>query len=578
MFTNILNRIDFFRKVLINSIFIIVLLLIFLGLLIAPFLSSSIDKKSSILVLDISSQASGNNTFFNFDNGLTTFQIVNVIESAKEDKEIEIILIDSSMMSLSATDALEIGQALENFKATGKKVVSYGDFFFQHQYLLASFANEILINPFGLVYIEGYKDFRLYFKNALEKYKIDVSTYVAGEYKSASEIFTNDSMTESTKIESRRFLGSLWNNWVEIVSSNREDFLKISIQKYIDDIGNLVSSAKNGSELAVTLGLADKVLNRIELEEYLLNLSNGKRKYYLNFLDYFEKISLPQSSNKLAIINAEGEIVDGDFDENNLSNGHFARLISKVKNGDFAGLLIRLNTPGGSGFASESIRQEILELKETGLPIIISMADIAASGGYWISADANEIWASPFSLTGSIGVWTAVPNFEESLNEVGINYDGISTTSFNPSLIKKPDANSNLLLQNLVDSAYQDFLDLVSKGRALDRTYTDSISQGKVWDADNAKEIGLIDQIGSQRNALDRLAELANINDYSIEIIESEKNYFDQIEKYFSGIFFNYANFFNAEKFGYTMKNILTKQKPFPFQLNLLCLECIKGL
>ena len=385
-------------------------------------------------------------------------------------------------------------------------------------------------------------------------------------------------MTESTKIESKRFLGSLWENWVEIVSLNREDLLKISIQNYIDDIGSLVSSAKNGSELAVSLGLADKVLNRIELEDYFLDLSDGNRKYYLNFLDYFEKISLPESSTKLAIINAEGEIVDGDYDENNLSNGHFARLISKVKNGDFAGLLIRLNTPGGSGFASESIRQEILELKKTGLPIIISMADIAASGGYWISADANEIWASPFSLTGSIGVWTAVPNFEQSLNEVGINYDGISTTSFNPSLIKKPDANSNLLLQNLVDSAYQDFLDLVSKGRALDRTYTDSISQGKVWDANNAKEIGLIDQIGSQRNALDRLAELANVNDYSIEIIESEKNYFDQIEKYFSGIFFNYANFFNAEKFGYTMKNILNKQKPFPFQLNLLCLECIKGL
>ena len=491
MFTNILNRIDFFRKVLVNSIFIIILLLIFLALLIAPFLNSSIDKKSSILVLDGTSQSSSSSNFFDFNTGLSTFQIINVIETAQEDNEIEIILIDSSMMSLSATDALEIGQALENFKATGKKVISYGDFFFQHQYLLASFADEILINPFGLVYIEGYKDFRLYLKDALEKYKIDVNTYIAGEYKSASEIFTNDSMTESTKIESKRFLGSLWENWLEIVSLNRKDFLKISIQNYVDDIGSLVSSAKNGSELAVSLGLADKVLNRIELEDYFLNLSDGNRKYYLNFLDYFEKISLPESSNKLAIINAEGEIVDGDYDENNLSNGHFARLISKVKNKDFAGLLIRLNTPGGSGFASESIRQEILELKKTGLPIIISMADIAASGGYWISADANEIWASPFSLTGSIGVWTAIPNFERSLNEIGVIYDGISTTSFNPSLIKKPDENSSLLLQNLVDSAYEDFLDLVSKGRALDRNYTNSISQGKVWDAFKAKEIGL---------------------------------------------------------------------------------------
>ena len=135
MFTNILNRIDFFRKVLVNSIFVIILLLVFLGLLIAPFLNSSIDKKSSILVLDGTSQSSSNSNFFDFNTGLSTFQIINVIETAQEDNEIEIILIDSSMMSLSATDALEIGQALENFKATGKKVISYGDFFFQHQYL-----------------------------------------------------------------------------------------------------------------------------------------------------------------------------------------------------------------------------------------------------------------------------------------------------------------------------------------------------------------------------------------------------------------------------------------------------------
>lgn len=574
MFTNILNKIDFFRKILINTFFIIFLLGIFLVLLITPFLGDSTDKKKSILFLDASSQMSNNSSFFSKSYGLSNYEIVNAIEIAEKDNEIETILIDVSLMNLSATDASEIGESLVSFRSTGKKVITYGDFYFQNQYLLASYSDEIILNPFGLVYLEGYKNYRFYLKEALNKINININTFVAGDYKSASEIFTNESMSEDSKSESKRFLSALWNEWLINVSSNRET--KISIQDYIDNIGSLITSSnKKGSNLALDLGLVDKIMNRIEMEDYLTNLDKN-RDYFLKISKYHEISKKNLSQNKLAMIDAKGEIVDGDVTDNNLSSGHFSRLLKKVKEGNYQGLLIRLNTPGGSGFASEIIRQELIQLKDLEIPIIVSMADIAASGGYWISANVDEIWASPFTLTGSIGVWTALPDFGESLKDIGINYDGVSTTQFNPSLITGPDENSKLLIQSVVDSAYEYFLEVVSKGRNLDKDFTKTISEGKIWTSKEAKENGLIDEIGSQRNSLDHLAQLAKLEDYDVELIEEEITFLEQINLYVSNFFpkiFN--NLFNQNLTG-PISTIFSDEKNIPFDINLICLECLR--
>ncbi len=574
MFTNILNKIDFFRKILINTFFIIFLLGIFLFLLVTPFLGDSTDKKKSILFLDASSQMSNNSSFFSKSYGLSNYEIINAIEIAEKDNEIETILIDVSLMNLSATDASEIGESLVSFRSTGKKVITYGDFYFQNQYLLASYSDEIILNPFGLVYLEGYKNYRFYLKEALNKINININSFVAGDYKSASEIFTNESMSEDSKSESKRFLSALWNEWLINVSSNRET--KISIQDYIDNIGSLITSSnKKGSNLALDLGLVDKIMNRIEMEDYLTNLDKN-RDYFLKISKYHEISKKNLSQNKLAMIDAKGEIVDGDVTDNNLSSGHFSRLLKKVKDGNYQGLLIRLNTPGGSGFASEIIRQELIQLKDLEIPIIVSMADIAASGGYWISANVDEIWASPFTLTGSIGVWTALPDFGESLKDIGINYDGVSTTQFNPSLITGPDENSKLLIQSVVDSAYEYFLEVVSKGRNLDKDFTKTISEGKIWTSKEAKENGLIDEIGSQRNSLDHLAQLAKLEDYDVELIEEEISFLEQINLYVSNFFpkiFN--NLFNQNLTG-PISTIFSDEKNIPFDINLICLECLR--
>ncbi len=576
MFTNILNKIDFFRKILINTFFLIFLLGIFLFLLITPFLGESINKKESILFLDASSQESINPSLLSKNSGLNNFEIVNVIEIAEKDDEIETILIDISLMNLSATDANEIGESLNSFRSSGKKVITYGDFYFQNQYLLASYSDEIILNPFGLVYLEGYKNYRFYLKEALNKLNINVNTFVAGDYKSASEIFTNESMSENSKSESMRFLSALWNEWIKNVSSNREKEISIKIQDYIDNIGTLINSSnKKGSNLALDLGLVDKIMNRKDMENYLSNLNNN-RDYFLTFFKYHEISNKNESKNKLAIIDAKGEIVDGDVFDNNLSSGHFSRLIKKVKKGNYQGLLIRLNTPGGSGFASEIIRQEIIQLKDLKIPIIVSMADIAASGGYWISADVDEIWASPFTLTGSIGVWTALPDFDESLEDFGINYDGVSTTKFNPSLITGPDDNSKLLIQSVVNSAYEYFLEVVSNGRNLDKDFTKTISEGKIWTSKEAKENGLIDEIGSQRNSLDRLAQLAKLNDYNVDLIEEEISFLDQISLFASDFFPITINNLINENLTGPIRSIFHNKQKIPFDINLLCLKCFK--
>ena len=549
---------------------------IFLFLLVTPFLGDSTDKKKSILFLDASSQMSNNSSFFSKSYGLSNYEIINAIEIAEKDNEIETILIDVSLMNLSATDASEIGESLKNFRSSGKKVITYGDFYFQNQYLLASYSDEIILNPFGLVYLEGYKNYRFYLKEALNKINININTFIAGDYKSASEIFTNESMSEDSKLESKRFLSALWNEWLMHVSSNRETAISISIQDYIDNIGSLITSSnEKGSNLALDLGLVDKIMNRIEMEDYLTKLDTN-RDYFLKISKYHEISRKNLSQNKLAMIEAKGEIVDGDLSDNNLSSGHFSRLLKKVKEGNYQGLLIRLNTPGGSGFASEIIRQELIQLKDLEIPIIVSMADIAASGGYWISADVDEIWASPFTLTGSIGVWTALPDFSKSLKDIGINYDGVSTTQFNPSLVTGPDDNSKLLIQSVVDSAYEYFLEVVSKGRNLDKDFTKTISEGKIWTSKEAKENGLIDEIGSQRNSLDHLAQLAKLEDYDVELIEVEVNFLQQINLYLSNFFpITFSNLINQNLTG-PISAIFANDKNIPFDINLICLECLR--
>lgn len=587
MFNKIINSLDFTRKIFVNFVFLFFLFTIFLGLIIFPFFNDArLNVKGSILSIYSSEiNETKDQSFFDSNDNLSVSEIIQSIDHASLNDEVTMLFIDLSYLSISNVSSLEIGMALDSFKGNGKKIIAYSDFLDQNQYLLASYADEIILNPLGVVYLEGFKKYNIYLKDALERFNLEINTYVAGEFKSATEIFTRSNMSDEDKTQSISYLNSLWNNWQLVVKKNRKEKLLVDINNYINNFSALDASKKlSSAEISMKYGFVDKILNRVELRDYLLTQdgieldknTNSPRFTYIQ--DYFE-ITQEQEDHpsSLAIINATGEIFDGSYKENQISSEDLSKLIRSVsKDSSIKGLLLRINSPGGSGFASEIIRQELLNLKSKGIPIIVSMADIAASGGYWIAADADEIWASPLTLTGSIGVFAVLPSIEKALNQYGVNYDGVSTTNFNPSVVSSPSESVNKFMQNFVDKAYDDFINLVSEGRNLDKEKVEKIAKGRVWTGSEAKKNGLIDNLGTQSDALKRLSELANINHYRVKQLGIEKSFFEIIKNNI----FSYSNIslnvpVNLES---GIQNIILNSKILNgryIDLKLNCVDCL---
>ena len=581
MFSTILNNLDFFRKIIINLFFLIFVLTIIIGLFIFPLLNSGkVDAKGRILTLSVNEISDKNSSYFSPQNNLNIFEIVEALELASKDESVEIVFIDLSYLSISSVSAYEIGKSINLLKEKEKKVIAYGDFLTQSQYLLASYANEIIVNPFGMVYLEGFKKYQIYLKDFLEENKININTYVAGDFKSATEIFSNAKMSDEDKNQSNIFLNDLWANWLSEINLNRKS-LKIDINLFINNF-NQIDSSLSAAEKAKKYGLVDKILNRVELRNYFLTLGNINQNVEdgdpstLSLDTYYKARKQTSSSkDKIVLLNAYGEIVDGTFQENQIASDFFAKKIRKIANDpDVKGLLLRINSPGGSGFASEVIRQEILNLKKSGIPIIVSISDVAASGGYWISANADEIWASPLSVTGSIGVFAVLPSFEDALTNYGINFDGISTTNFNPSIISNPDENVKLFIQNYVDSAYLDFIELVSNGRNLNKKLVKEISNGKIWTGKQALENGLIDNLGTQFEAIERLKNIVGDKNIKVEYLNFEQSFFDFLETNLLSLKSFYRLFFNDTKItNFVFDEFFLLDKKI-IDLRLDCLNC----
>ena len=581
MFTKIVDKLDFIRRIIINFFFVIFLTIFLIGLFIFPFFKEdNVEVKGHILSLKTNDISDRNSSYLGPQNNLTVYEVVKAFEIASTDDDVEIIFLDVSYLNISSVSAYEVGKSINLLKEKGKKVIAYGDFFTQSQYLLASYADEIILNPFGMVYLEGFKKYQIYLKEFLINNKINVNTFVAGDYKSATEIFTNSEMSIEDKEQSKVFLNDLWNNWILEINKNRKK-LKIDINYFINNFNdfdiNLTSAEK-----AKKYGLVDEILNRVELRNYFIDLNNLDHNIdstdpkILSLESYFEskKPSKP-TSDKIVILNAYGEIIDGSFQENQISSEFYARKIREISNDpEIKGLLLRVNSPGGSGFASEIIRQELLNLKKLKIPIIVSISDVAASGGYWISANANEIWATPLSVTGSIGVFALLPSIEDALSSYGIEYDGISTTEFNPSLISNPDSNLKNYIQNYVDRAYLDFIELVSDGREIATELVKEISDGKIWTGTQALDNGLIDNLGTQSEALNRLKEIIGNEEIEVEYLNFEQTFLDFVRTNI----FNFNSFFSIFSKELSLKNFLFKEFYFLekniIDLRLDCINC----
>jgi protease IV len=481
--------------------------------------------------------------------------LLTALERAKKDDRISSMVINTnSFLGGSVAHLQTLRDAILDFKTTGKPVYAYGSDFSQSQYYLASLADEVSLNPEGGVMMFGFGRFGTYFKDALEALKVKVHVFKVGSYKSAVEPYTRSNMSDFAKEANKAWLGDLWQLFKQDIAENRA-LSADDIQAFIDDSPALYKQAKGiGSDVAVTSKMVDAIRTENDMVEYLQEKigkdeDSFKSVFHSDYLKETATLPVPVEGDTVALIVAKGSIVSGYQKPGTIGDRSLNELIKKARNDDSVkAIVLRIDSGGGSKTASEMIRQEILKTKSE-KPVIVSMAGVAASGGYWIAADADEIWASPSTITGSIGIYGMIPTFEETAEEFfKVRTDGIGTTKFAGSMSAMQAMNPHLanIIQINIESGYQQFLEVVANGRNMTTEDVDKIAQGRVWSGLTAKEIGLVDNLGDLDDAIKSAASLAKLDKYEVKLVEQEESAKD---KFLRDILNSSVGSFAAEQF-----------------------------
>ena len=457
-------------------------------------------------------------------------ELITAIDYASSDKRITNLVLDLDYFSGGGISKLEeLGQALTRFKSSGKPITAIGDSYNQEQYFLASFADEIHLNPMGSVLIEGYSRHTSYFKDALDQLKVNVNVFRVGAYKDAIEPFTRNNMSDESREHTSIWVNELWRAYTKRVEKSRglpENFLS----DYSNNLGKkLLKHKGNAAELAINARLVDKISNRKDSINHLISLSgmddDGGYQHidsssYMTHIKQKKQLSKVRNNiDHVALITASGPIELGDQPNGKIGSESISQLIKQAREDDsIKAVVIRINSPGGGAFASEVIRQDIIALKEHGKPVVVSMGAIAASGGFWIAMGATEIWSTPTTITGSIGVFGVVPTFEETLQNVGIRSDGVDTTTLsNIYQISRPMSDhAKQVVQSGVDYTYSKFLSIVAKARNTSVERVGLVAQGRVWTGEKALELGLIDKLGGLNEAISAAANIAELDNYEL--------------------------------------------------------------
>jgi protease-4 len=448
--------------------------------------------------------------------GLT--DIVAAIRRAKDDDDIKGIYLNPSTLSTGKATGTTLRQALADFKSSGKFVVSYASFYSQGAYYLASVADSVLMSPQGAVDFRGYSSMVPFYKGLLDKLDVQMRIFYCGKYKSATEPFRLEKMSEENRLQTREYLKALNDILMHDIAESRhipetelrqiaDRFDGFSGQKSVSNhlVDRLVYEDEVITLLRSKIGLDEKdKLNRIGLNDYVK--SRGP------------KLALA-IKDKIAVVYAEGTIYDGnDGEAGNIYDGNYIKILRKIrKDNAIKAIVLRVNSPGGSSLSSDNILRELDLCKKAGKPIVVSMGDVAASGGYYIACHADSIFAEPSTITGSIGVFGMIPILEKTMrNKLGITYDTVRTGRFStfgtPFFDFSPEEAA--LIQGRVDGIYEDFLHKVATGRRKTPEQINEIAQGRVWSGQKAKEIGLVDDIGGLDRALAAAAKLAGLEKY----------------------------------------------------------------
>jgi protease-4 len=462
--------------------------------------------------------------------------VIDAIEAAKSDSRIKLIVLDLGNLGASGLSKLqEIGAALRDFRAAGKRVVVAADSLDQTQYYLAAQAGEVYLDPLGLVYVDGFSYYRMFLKDAIDKLGVDVNVFRAGTFKSYTDQFSRSDMAPSEREESSVWLDALWRAYSQDVTRARS-LPANALNDYVAD-APVALAAVNGdaAKLALQRGLVTALKSRRQLADELKTLVGedqdthsfnavGMSQYLASTRS--KRVLRSKSDAKVGIVVASGEILDGHQPPGTIGGESTADLLRQARyDNAVKAVVLRVDSPGGSMFASEQILREIQTLRKAGKPVVVSMSTYAASGGYYISAAANQIFASPTTLTGSIGVFSVVPTFQHTLEKLGVKVDGIGTTPLAGSmrLERTLDPAGKQILQSSVEHAYAEFLRRVGEGRKKSVEEVDKIAQGRVWAGVDAQRIGLVDHLGGLKDATDAAAKLAELGaDYDVDYIESE--------------------------------------------------------
>ena len=485
------------------------------------------------------------------------WDLTDAIKAAKKDKRIKALVLDLNYMSGGGQPTLaELTAAIKDFRSSGKKVVAYSTAFLQESYYVAAAADEIYVDPLGLVAIDGYERYRAYYKEVLDKLGVEVNLFRVGAYKSAAEVYVRTDMSAEDREESLAYLNALWLNYRTAVAESRE-LTPDDISNYVANLVPAMLAAKgDAAKVALDAKLVTGIKSSIEVEKRLMQLVGGDsgkvnlekieadesdagESYNSTSLeDYLrvvhaEKAARGAGKSKIGVIVASGEILDGSQPPGTVGGETAAELVRSAReDDDVKAIVIRVDSPGGSVFASEQIYREVRAAQADGKPVVVSMGDLAASGGYYIASSADEIWAHPSTITGSIGIYGAIPTFQNTLKKVGVSVDGVGTTNLSGQLrIDRPlGEDAKLLLQSLLERGYEQFLEHVSEGRKKTRDEVHAIAQGRVWIGTDAKSNGLVDQLGLFDQAVNSAASHAELGkDFEIERIEPRLSWAEQL-------------------------------------------------
>lgn len=469
------------------------------------------------------------------------FELTKKIEQARYDNNIKGLIIKLDNFVGSDLPSLQyVGKYLEQFRQSKKPIYAIGSSYAQSQYYLASYADKVYLTPQGSVNVYGFAAENLYYKTLLDNLKVNTHIFRVGTYKSAVEPFTRNDMSEAARSNTTRWLTGMWSNYLDDIAANREQSPEQIVPAATTFMAKLGQAQGSITDYALKNGLVDKVIANYQFNRELTRTFNDAPQlsiydYQLTAGNTFNQDErtghIQPNQDKIAIVFVNGTISSGINGVDVAGSETITQQLHQIgMDNTIKAVVLRINSPGGSVQASEAIRSEVEALRNKGLPVVVSMGGMAASGGYWIATQSDYIIASANTITGSIGIFGIIPTFEKSLDHIGVYADGVTTSPLaSMTLAKELTPEAQQLIQYSIESGYQAFLTLVADARAMTTAQVDKIAQGQVWLGQEAKQIGLVDKLGDLDEAINKAASLAKLTDYQIDWQQPKATWFESL-------------------------------------------------